>query len=134
MVYGAEPVLPAEIKVPRARMSLSAIQDENSRLFDLEALEGKRAETQKNLQVYQRKVSQAYNKLIKPRIFQAGDLLLKATNHALKGLHAPKFSPKWEGPYEIVKVKPSGHCIMKDLITGKYLPPTNLKFVKKYFI
>ena len=52
----------------------------------------------------------------------------------MKGLHAPKFSSKWEGPYEIVKVKPNGHSIMKDLTTSKNLPPTNLKFVKKYFI
>ena len=56
LVYGAEGVLPIEIKVPSARMSLSTNHDENSRLFDPEALEGKRAEAQKSLQVYQRKV------------------------------------------------------------------------------
>ena len=82
LVYGAEVVLPTEIKVPS--------QDENSRTFDLEALEGKREEAQKSIQVYQRKVSQAYNK---PRIFQEGDLVLKAVDHAMKGLHASGKDP-----------------------------------------
>ena len=42
LVYGAKVVLPVEIKVPSARISLSTNQDENSRPFDLKTLEGKR--------------------------------------------------------------------------------------------
>ena len=51
LVCGIEVVFPVEIKIPSARMSLSRTQDEKSRSFDLEALEGKRVEAQKNLQV-----------------------------------------------------------------------------------
>ena len=83
------------------------------------------------MQVYQRKITRAYNKLVKPRIFQEEDLVLKAADHAMKGLQAPKFTPKWKGPYDMVKVKSFGYYIMKDLNTSKNLPPTNLKFVKK---
>ena len=97
------------------------------------------------MQVYQRKITRAYNKLVKPRIFQEEDLVnklvkprifqkedlvLKAADHAMKGLQAPKFTPKWKGPYDMVKVKSFGYYIMKDLNTSKNLP-TNLKFVKK---
>ena len=115
-------------------MLLSSNEGNDSRSLDLEILEEKREQVQKKVQVYQRKIAQAYNKLVKPKIFQEGALVLKATDHAMKGLHAPKFTPKWEGPYEMVKVKLSGYCIIKDLNTGKVLPLTNLKFVKKYHI
>ena len=126
--------MPVEIKVPSARMLLSSNEGNDYRSLDLEILEGKREQVQKKVQVYQRKIAQAYNKLVKPRIFQEGDLVLKAADHAMKGLHAPKFTPKWEGPYEMVKDKPFRYCIMKDLNTDKVFPPTNLKFVKKYYI
>ena len=56
------------------------------------------------VQEYQRRIAKAYNKLLKPRIFQERDSVLKAAH---EGLHAPKFTPKWEGPYEVVKMKPS---------------------------
>ena len=119
--------------MPSARMMLSSNEENDSRSLDLEILKERREQVQKKVQVYQRKIAQAYNKLVKPRIFQEGDLVLKVVDHAMKGLHAPKFTPKWEGPYEMVRVKPSGYCIMKDLNSRKVLPP-NLKFVKKYYI
>ena len=123
-----------EIKIPSARMLLSTSQKGNSRPFDLETLEGKREQGHKKVQIYQRKIAHSYNKLVKPKVFQEGDLVLKVANHAMKGLHASKFTPKWEGPCEIVKFKPTGYYIMKDLDTGKILPSTNLNFVKKYYI
>ena len=104
LVYGAEFVLPVEIKVPSARTLLSSTQEGGSRLFDLETLEGKKEQVQKKVQNYQRKIAHSYNKLVKPRMLQDGDLVLKAADHAMKGLYAQKFTPNWEGPYEIIKV------------------------------
>ena len=49
LVYGAKAILLAEIKVPSATMLLSTNQDNNSKIFDLETIEGKREEAQKNL-------------------------------------------------------------------------------------
>ena len=83
------------------------------------------------MQIYHRKITHSYNKLVKPRVFQEEDLVLKVAYPAMKGLHALKFTLKWEGPYEIDKFRPTGYYIMKDLDTGKILPPTNLNFVKK---
>ena len=82
---------------------------------------------------YQKKLAQAYNRLIRSRSFQVGELVLKAADHIMKGLHVVKFTPNWEGPYQIADVKPSGYCVLQEIDTGKLSPPTNLKFIKKYY-
>ena len=72
--------------------------------------------------------------MLRARKFQEGDLVLKAADHIMKGMYAAKFTPNWEGPYQIADIQSSGYCTLKDLNTGTLSTPTNLKFIKKYFI
>ena len=53
-----------------------------------------------HVQAYQRKMTHAFRKRVKPRKFHKGDLVLKV----LKGLISNprgKFRPSWSGPYVI---------------------------------
>ena len=75
-------------------MLLAINQDECSRLFDMETLVGRKEQVQKQVKVYQRRIAHACNKLVKSKIFQERDLVLKTADHAMKSLHAPKFTPK----------------------------------------
>ncbi|PON78256.1 hypothetical protein TorRG33x02_238500, partial [Trema orientale] len=90
---------------------------ENSQEFDLEILEDQSAQVQDRVRNYQRKITQAYNKLVRARNFQESDLVLKAADHIMKGMHAVKFTPNWEGPYQIADIQSSGYCTLKDLNT-----------------
>ncbi|KAF4355250.1 hypothetical protein G4B88_028286 [Cannabis sativa] len=104
-----------------------------SRLEELELIDERREKAQINLLQYQRRVSRAYDKLVRPRTFQEGDMVLKAADHVMRGMHATKFVPNWEGPYVIKEIKGSGYCTLLDTNTGMTLPVTNIKYIKKYF-
>ena len=134
LVYGSEAVLPAEVAIPSARLAKAAgIDHEASRLADLEVLEEKREKAQENVESQHEKIARAYDKLVRPRIFQKGDLVLQAADHIMRGTHATKFSPNWEGPYVVEEIKESGYCCLKKVNGGKLLPPTNVKYIKKYY-
>ena len=65
--------------------------------------------------------------------FKNWDLVLKAVDHIMREAHATKFSPNWEGPYVVEKIKEIGYCHLKKVDGGKLLPSTNVKYIKKYY-
>ena len=50
--------------------------DDRLRLQELEALDEKRLQAQQHIELYQTRISKAFNKKVKQRIFQKGDLIL----------------------------------------------------------
>ncbi|XP_062080081.1 uncharacterized protein LOC133784825 [Humulus lupulus] len=128
LVYGSEAVLPAEIAVPLAKLAMAARMDvHQARLEELELVDERREKAKDNLLQYQRRMARTYDKLVRPRIFQKGELVLKATDHVMRGMHTTKFVPNWEGPYVIEEIKDSGYCILLNPNSGSTLPPTNIK-------
>lgn len=58
------------------------------------------------LTVYQRRMAQYYNRMVKLRRFEVGDLILREIE-ASTPQNTRKLMPNWEGPYEIVGVPKS---------------------------
>ncbi|KAL0355596.1 UNVERIFIED_CONTAM: hypothetical protein Sradi_4006500 [Sesamum radiatum] len=75
-----EVVLPLEQQIPSLRIAIQEglTKEENARirLEELEALDEKRLEAQQRLECYQARLSKAFNKKVRPRSFQVGDLAL----------------------------------------------------------
>ena len=80
LVYGVEAVLPLERQIPSLRIAIQEglTNEENARLRleKLEALDEKRLKAQQRLECYQARLSRAFNKRVRPRSFQVGDLVL----------------------------------------------------------
>ncbi|KAL0307057.1 UNVERIFIED_CONTAM: hypothetical protein Sradi_6123000 [Sesamum radiatum] len=80
LVYGVEAVLPLEQQIPSLRIAIQEglTEEENARirLEELEALDEKRLEAQQRLECYQARLSRAFNKKVRMRSFQVGDLVL----------------------------------------------------------
>ena len=92
--------------MPSLRVALITrmTKEDNDRLHlqELEALDEKRLQAQQHIELYQARISKAFNKKVKQRVFQKGDLVLAVRRpmimtHKTKG----KFQPKWEGPFVI---------------------------------
>ena len=67
------------------------------RCEDLEGLDEKRKEAQKRSRRHKQKMTEAYGKMIKERMFAEGQLMLKVIDYVRQGLAGPfKFAPKWE--------------------------------------
>jgi hypothetical protein len=137
-VYGQEAVLPWEIMAVLRRIEFQndltaeeyvALMNDNiedltePRLWSLEKIKENKA-----------KVAHAYNKKVKPREFQVGDLVWEAvlplgTKDAAYG----KWSPNWHGPYRVDQVLPGNAYMLEELDDVKFPVAANVQHLKKYF-
>ena len=80
LVYGCEVVLPLEIQIPYRRVALTADMTNKEkhqlRLQELEVLDDKRLQAQQQIELYQARITRAFNKRVKERTFKKGDLVL----------------------------------------------------------
>ena len=60
-----------------------------------------------HVQAYQRKMTHAFKKRVKPRPLQKEDFVLRILR-GLVGDHKGKFRPSWSGPYVIRELIPKG--------------------------
>src|ERR1041385_5709305 len=79
------------------------------------------------------RVAKAYNKKVKEKSFQIGDLVWKMILPiGTKDRKFGKWSPSWEGPFKIVRIVP-GNSYLVESIQGTLLPRAlNGKYLKKY--
>ena len=113
-----EAVLPVEIEKGSLRVALehqiSEIEWAQSRYDQLSLLDERRLRATDHVQAYQRKMTRAFRKRVRPRKFQKGDLVLKV----LQGLISDprgKFRPNWSGPYVIRDLTQEGAAWLTDL-------------------
>jgi hypothetical protein len=80
------------------------------------------------------RVARAYNKMVKEKSFQVGDLVWKMILPIRSRINKfGKWSSNWEGPYRIEEVI-LGNYYMVQSVQGTLLPRTlNVKYLKKYY-
>ncbi|XP_058727667.1 uncharacterized protein LOC131599276 [Vicia villosa] len=137
LVYGMEAVLPVEVEIPSMRVLMETKLSEaewcQSRYDQLNLIEEKRMTALCHGQLYQARMKQAFNKKVRPREFQEGDLVLKKIL-SFQPDSRGKWSPNYEGPY-VVKRTFSGGAMILATMDGDELPhPVNADAVKKYFV
>ena len=79
------------------------------------------------------RVARAYNKKVKLKNFQIGDLVWKVILPiGSKDKKFGKCSPSWEGPFKIARIVP-GNSYLVESMQGTLLPRAlNDKYLKKY--
>jgi ribonuclease HI/transposase InsO family protein len=138
LVYGQEAVLPVEINLNALRIArqnnLSAVDYSNLMLDRLDEVTDERMRALAEIERDKMRVAKAYNKKVKAKSFQVGDLVWKTILPI--GSRSNKFgkwSPNWEGPYRIEKVVPGNSYFVSDT-RGYELPKAlNGKYLKKYY-
>ena len=92
---------PAEVMTPFLRVMQMQKKEKEKGVFtaqrckDQEGLDEKREEAQEHSHGYRQKMTEAYSRMTKERLFTKGQLVLKATDHVKRGMVGPsKFSPK----------------------------------------
>ncbi|GLT27543.1 hypothetical protein SLA2020_025300 [Shorea laevis] len=124
LVYGMEAVLPVEIEIPSLRVLAEAELEESEliqkHLDYLNLLDEKRLVALCHGQCYQQRMAAAYNKKVRPRRFQEGDVVLKKVLPSERDPRG-KFAPNYNGPY-IVKAAFSGGALLLAYPNGDDLP------------
>ena len=136
LVYGIEVVLPVEIEMGSLRVALehqiSEVEWTQSRYDQLSLLDERRLRVADHVQAYQRKMTRAFRRRVKPRKFQKGDLVLKVLRGFI-GDPRGKFRPTWSGSYVIRDLTQEGATWMIDLDKNQFTEPVNVYQLKKFY-
>ena len=82
---------------------------------------------------YQQRLTNLYNKHVKPRAFRTGDLVLRRVFENTTDPAASKFQPNWEGPYIIVRVGVVGSYTLNKLDKTSVPRIWNVMHLKRYY-
>ena len=138
LVFGTEAILPLEMQIPSLRIAmqeeLTTEQNAALRLEELENLDDKRLKAYQNLELYRAKMSKSYNKLVRPRTFVPGELVMVLIRHKIMNPKGKgKFEPNWEGPYIIEEAYDGGAYLLIDADGNRPMLPINGRYLKKYY-
>jgi hypothetical protein len=126
LVNGQEVILPVEISLNSIRFArqndLTVGDYYNLMMNNIDKVTNKRLVALGEIEKNKIMVDKAYNKKVKAKSFQVGDLVWK-TVLPLKsrGRKFGKWSPSWGGPYRITQVI-AGNAYMLQTLQGKDLP------------
>ena len=113
---------------------LSTVDYHDLMMDNIDGSTDKQLEALKEIEKDKLRMARPYNKMVKDKSFQVGELVWKIiVPLGTKSNKFGKWSPSWEGPYKIVKVVFRNSCMMHTL-QGERLPKAiNGRYLKKYY-
>ena len=137
-MYGQEGVLPVEVNLDAYRLAkqndLSAVDYHDLMMDNIDKVTDKHLRALKEIEEDKLRVARAYNKKVKGKSFQVGDLVWKTILPlGMKSNKFGKWSPSWESPYTIIKVI-SGNSYMMETLQVERLPGAiNGRCLEKFY-
>lgn len=130
LVFGTEAVIPVEIMVQSLRLANWQPEENNEELkVSLDLLLEVRTRALKRMNAYQTKVDRYYNRNVKHRTLQVGDMVLRNMAATFQGQEMKrsrgKLAPKWEGPYRVEKDHGFGTYSLSYQKAGAWVPLSN---------
>ena len=134
LAFGTDAVIPVKIDINTLRIShYGSPQNEDNLRANLDLLEEIREDVGIKAAARQRSVAQHFNKQVKARLFEEGDLVLRNAKVSRPVAEQRKLSPTWEGPYLVSSVIGKGAYKLQT-IEGEEIPNTwNAQHLKKYY-
>ena len=103
LTYGIETVIPIEVGITSIRRAAFSEKGNDNKLrLNLDCLDKVRDKASSRMAKYQQKIMEYYNKRVKLRQLDIGDLVLCKVTPATKNPTQGKLGPTWEGPYRVV--------------------------------
>ena len=101
--------------------------------FDkLNLIEGKRLATMSHGRLYQKHVKNAFDKKVRSRKSNEGDLVLKKVSQALKD-NRGKWAPNYERPFVVKKAFSGGALVLINMDNKELPSPVNSDVIKRYY-
>ncbi|GKV36311.1 hypothetical protein SLEP1_g44457 [Rubroshorea leprosula] len=138
LTYGHDAVLPMELTTRSLRIAiqngLNSREYNEAMIMELEDLEEARLTALDAMKAQELKVARAYNKTVKQNNLAEGRLVWKAVLPlGKKDPRYGKWSPNWEGPFQIHKVLKGGAYWLKSLNGELHLRKINGIHLKPYY-
>ena len=122
LTYGTEAMILVEIGVSNTRREVFNEESNDSHLrINLDCLDEVREKASIRVTKYQQKMAEYYNKRVKLRRLDIGDLVLRKVTPTTKDSTQGKLSPTWEGPYRVFHYSRQGSYHLETM-DGQKLP------------
>ncbi|XP_073038057.1 uncharacterized protein [Primulina eburnea] len=132
LVYGSEAVLPVEIGQSSTRVESYSSNNDLSWTLELDLVEEKRDRAAIRMEAYRSRVMKSYNKHVRARDFQIGDMVMKKVKPVGD---VGKLEARWDGPFKIIRRVSSGSAYYLEDSQGHTLKrPWNPFHLKKYYV
>ncbi|XP_060179130.1 uncharacterized protein LOC132609255 [Lycium barbarum] len=136
LVYDTEVVIPAEVEIPSLRIVQEAELDNaewvRDRYEQLALIDEKMMVVICHCQLYRQRMARAFNKRVKTRLFQIGQMVLKNI-FPHQDEYRGKFAPNWQGHYVVRKVLSRGAVVLAEMDGQQWLKPINSDAIKHYY-
>ena len=128
-----EAIIPTEIGMPTIRTNIPEQRNADLVIKDVDTVDELRDSAAIRIVSYQRRLENSYNKRVKPRTFQPGDLVLRKVFENTTDPTAGKFQPNWGGPYLVTRAGEFGSYAL-DKLDGTPVPRIwNATHLKRYY-
>ncbi|KAI9126512.1 hypothetical protein K1719_002108 [Acacia pycnantha] len=138
LTYGCESMIPFEIGLPswRRRNILSQGETANSEalLAELDLVDEVRVTVHCRDIAAKQLIAARYNKRVRPRSFQLGDLVLRRADIRNKNAKDSKLATNWDGPYRIHEALEKGAYILETLDKSIIKRTWNADKLRAYYI
>ncbi|GKV43252.1 hypothetical protein SLEP1_g50566 [Rubroshorea leprosula] len=122
LAYGAEAVIPVEVGLPSDRVGWhDDLSNEQLLRENLNFVEEIKEMSRIRNMAHQSRVAKFYNKRVRARQFQVGDLVLRKVGLTNAYPHMGKLAPNWEGPYMVISIQRPGFYRLADLQVNVYV-------------
>ena len=133
LTYGMEVVIPTEIGIPTIRTAMPDPSNEESMIKELDSSDELPEAAAIQVASYQRRLANSYNKRVKPRMVQPGDLVLRKVFENTADPTAGKFQLNWEGPYVVRRLGESGSYVIDKTDRTPKPRMWNAMHLKRYY-
>ena len=135
LVYGLEAIFPIECENPSLKLAVQLFPETSTLeewLVELEQLDETHRDVTTANEAHKHRVKVQYDKLVHPRVFSEGDLVL-VYDQANDTLGAGKFVAMWHGSYIVKHVLSKGSYELQDYEGNCFKEPRNGLYLKKYY-
>ena len=134
LVFGAEAVLPVEVGIPSTRVTYyDQYNNDQDKPIKLDLLPEMRGNALLKALAQQQRMTRQFNKLVKPRQFQVGDLVLRKVEATSKIVEKGKLGRNWDRPFKVTRIIRLGTYELEH--NEKVLPRSwNPDHLKKFYV
>ena len=133
LTYEIEAIIPIEIGMPTLRIRIPKEANSEVVTKDMDKADELSEAAAMRIASYKQRFANLYNRQVKPRTFQDGDLVLRRVFENTANPADGKFQPNWEGQYTVVRVGVAGSYAFNKLDRTPIPIMWNATHLKRYY-
>ena len=133
LTYEMEAIVPTEIGMPTLPTDIPEQSNTESVIKDVDMTDELHEAATVGIALYHSRLANLYNRRVKPRMFQLGDLVLRKVFYNIADQSARKFQPNWEGLYIVTRACKSVSYALDKLDRTPVLRMWNVMHLKRYY-